>query len=719
MRKDKKSWDYQPPQQIALKEKLELDRMYSFKEIRGCMKESFPDLPGTAVESYLKTLEKLGDIVKVVTEDGPRFRNTQNLETVVGIVQWQPKGHALLLIEDEAGNKSDKNIFLSRKEAGRVLNGEKVRVKRIPALWRNSESVGEDEGIVIEVIESKPCHIVAENVGTTRDGWVGAVRPLETMFNSVFRISERHETRLSDELQAKVKDKGAILSGQLRRSGSFDRFSELYAFFDVKNVLGTWNDYGIETKIGLEWMQAEDRFYSNVLAEAHRVSTISIHDLMKDHGRKDLRKVPFVTIDGATTKDFDDAISAEKTEDGWKVFVAIADVSRYVSQGSLLDEVAKKRTTTLYMPHKAVPMLPEILSNGVCSLNPHVERAAMVCEIDITHKGEIKNANFYPAIMQSHARLLYDEVDKFIHTKGIAVEGLLPVKEIADENINLDKFDNVISNVISSLAECASLLRTQRNQPEFERIPEIIPVLGENGKATALKIIDEMTPANKLVEEFMLLTNYKAACFLAQSDNKAVLYRNQKSPEEGQTLLKSAKYETESYGHYGLGQEHYLHFTSPIRRYPDLLAHRAIKQVLGYSEEVVPKLEDVVKMGKDCTEVQRLSKGASNKARQWLIMEYASRNKGLVEAATIMKDMPRGWVVYGNESKISGYIPKPDNEEEREALLKQGLAIEIDRVDMFGEKVFLKVKPHDYLLVNETTVSVSDTPVDTVRKMKM
>lgn len=713
MRKEKKSWDYQPPQQIVLKEKLEVDKEYSFKEIREFMKESFPDLPGTAVESYLRTLEKLGDIVKIVTEEGPRFKNTQNLETVVGIVQWQPKGHALLLLEDENGNPKNENVFLSRKEAARVLNGEKVKVKRIPAVWRNSESIGEDEGIVIEVLESKPCHIVAENVGTNRDGWVGAVRPLETMFNSVFRISERHETRLSEELQTKVKTKGAILSGQLRRSGTFDRFSELYAFFDVKNVLGFWEDYGIETKIALEWMQAEDRFYSNVLAEAHRVSTISLQDLMKDHGRKDLRKIPFVTIDGATTKDFDDAVSAEKTKTGWKVHVAIADVSRYVSPGSLLDEVARKRTTTLYMPHKAVPMLPEILSNGVCSLNPDVERAAMVCEINISDNGDIETANFYPAIVKSHARLLYDEVDLFIHKNNLSVEGLLPVKEIEETNINLDKFDKTISSVVHSLSECASKLRLMRNQPEFDRIPEINPVLGENGKAVALKIIDEMTPANKLVEEFMLLTNYKAATFLSQSNNKAVLYRNQLPPQEGQTLLKSAKYETESYGHYGLGQDHYLHFTSPIRRYPDLLAHRAIKQVLGFSDESVPEMKDVVKMGEACTEIQRLSKGASNKAKQWLILEYAARNKGVVEEASIMKEMPKGWVVYGKETKISGYIPKPESEDERNALLENGLAIEIDRVDMFGEKVFLKLKPRDYLLVNEEKETIEP------KKMKM
>lgn len=702
MRKDKKNWDYQPPQQVFLKENLKSDKAYSFKEIVDFMKESYPELPGSAIDSYLRSLEKIGEIVKVVTEDGPRFRNTKDLEVAVGIVQWQPKGHALVLLQDEKGRYKEENIFLSRKEASRVLNGEKIKVKRVPAIWRNTEAVGEDEGIVIEVLESKPCPLIAENVGINKNDWVGAVRPLEMMFsNSIFRMSERHESRMNSEQQAKVKEKGMILSGQLRRSGTFDRFSDLYAFFDVKSTLGFWSDYGIESKIALEWMQAEDRFYSNVLAEAHRVSTISLQDLMKDHGRKDLRNVPFVTIDGATTKDFDDAVSAKKTNEGWKVYVAIADVSRYVAPNSLLDEIAKKRTSTLYMPHKAVPMLPEILSNGVCSLNPDIERAAMVCEIDVKEDGQVLKSSFYPAIVKSHARLLYDEVDLFMEQNEVNIEGLLPFSEKEDSSVDLDKFNSKISAVVKALAESASILRLSRAQPEFDRIPEIVPVLGDNGKAERLTIRD-MTPSNKLVEEFMLLTNYKAAQFLSESDNKAVLYRNQKPPAEGQTLLKSAKYESESYGHYGLGQDHYLHFTSPIRRYPDLMAHRAMKQVLGFSNDVVPAIEDVVKMGEICTEIQRLSKGASNKAKQWLILEFASRNKGLIETATVLKDLGRGWVVCGNESKISGYVPKPNSEEEQKKTLEEGLVIEIDRVDMSGEKVFINLKTPDYLLVNDS-----------------
>lgn len=691
-----KKGDYQfPPEQIFLKEKMSKDKSYTFSDILSILKEEYPEVKGNKVNLWLDNLEKDGDILRLVdTEKGIFFKSTKGLKKAVGVVEWQTRGHALLHVTDEHKNKTGETIFLPRNEAALVINGEFVKVKRVPSIWRGKES-SEDEGLVIQVLETQPHHTIAQVVENTKKDWHGAVRILEPMLNDKIKMSERYEDQVSEIESAKIKETGMFISGTVRRSGDFERWSGIRGFFDPVKALGKIDDYGIETKLALEWMNVKDSFTSKSLKEAEASQIITTETLLKDKGRKDLRNLKFVTIDGESTEDFDDALYAEKTENGLKLFVAIADVSRYVLPYSDLDIEAKHKATTYYMPHKVVPMLPDTLSKGMCSLNPQEERAAMVLEVNFDNNGKLTNNSFYPALIKSFGRLTYDEVDYFY--KGLNDKKLGEPAESDQVNmiqvrINVDGWNNKYGHILKALFECASILNKERNPIPFDRDPEIRYSLDKKGKISNLYVEKRETPANKLVEECMLLTNRTAAQILAEKGTHSVLFRNQKAPEEGQLFLKSAKYENNNIGHYALGHEYYMHFTSPIRRYPDLMAHRELKNILGFSDYIVPDAEETHDVGLRCTEIQRLSKGARIKADNWLIVQFAETMKKEPEKALIIRENEKGWIVQGEKTNLQGYVSKPKDKAEEEAVLKSGLNFEVDRVDFLAEKVFLKAK---------------------------
>lgn len=691
-----KKGDYQfPPEQIFLKEKMLKDKSYTFSDVLSILREEFPEVKGNRVTMWLDNLETDGDILRLLDEDkAVFFKSTKGLKKAVGIVEWQTRGHALVHVTDENKNKTGETIFLPRNEAALVINGEFVRVKRIPSIWRGKES-SEDEGLVVSVLETKVHHTIAQVAENTKRDWHGAVRILEPMLNDKIKLSERYETQVSESESARIKEVGMFLSGTLRRSGDFERWSGIRGFFDPIKSLGKIDDYGIETKLALEWMNVKEGFSANSLKEAESSNSITSNDLLKDKGRKDLRNLKFVTIDGESTEDFDDALYAEKTKTGLKLFVAIADVSRYVVPYSDLDIEAKSKATTYYMPHRVIPMLPETLSKGVCSLNPNEERAAIVLEVDFDNNGKLINKSFYPALVKSFGRLTYDEVDYFY--KGLNERNFGEPAESEQVNrvllrINVDGWNEKFGNILKPLFECASILNKERNPIPFDRDPEIKYSLNKKGKISNLYIDERETPANKLVEECMLLTNRSAAQILAEKGTNSVLFRNQKAPEEGQSFLRSAKYENNNIGHYALGHEYYMHFTSPIRRYPDLMAHRELKNILGFSTYLVPDSVETEEIGIKCTEIQRLSKGARIKADNWLIVQFAETMKKEPEKALIIRENDKGWIVQGEKTNLQGYVSKPRDKAEEQAVLEAGLSFEVDRVDFLLEKVFLKSK---------------------------
>ena len=333
-------------------------------------------------------------------------------------------------------------------------------------------------------------------------------------------------------------------------------------------------------------------------------------------GRVDLRNLPFVTIDGADARDFDDAVFCRTTRDGYRLLVAIADVAHYVTQDSPLDAAARERGTSVYFPDRVIPMLPEELSNGICSLKPDVDRLALVCELSLNVQGVPQKAKFYNAVIRSHARLIYEDVAQWL--------GDVRGKETS------------IKNQVLLLHELYLQLRVRREERGALDIDQMEAKFIFNAARKIERIeTRERNDAHRLIEECMIAANVAAAEYLTKHKLPA-LYRVHAVPdgeklvslrkflaEVGVTLpggehpeakdfaavltqaklrpdrnlietvllrsLKLAVYRGENAGHFGLALEAYVHFTSPIRRYPDLLVHRAIKLRLAHDRRLRPR----------------------------------------------------------------------------------------------------------------------------------
>lgn len=350
-----------------------------------------------------------------------------------------------------------------------------------------------------------------------------------------------------------------------------------------------------------------DQFAPQTLAEAKQFSANPAEPDFKD--RKDLRELPIITIDGATAKDFDDAVYTEVTSNGFHLYVAIADVSHYVKSGTSMDKDAYERGTSVYFPNFVVPMLPEALSNGLCSLNPHVPRLALVAEMNFDFQGQMMNSKFYEAVIESKARVTYGEA-----------------QEIVDGS-EISKFAHVKKNILccADLAKVLMARRFREGSLDLE-VPETELVIDGAGEPIDV-IKSERLFAHRLIEELMLAANVAVAKYLGSKDIPSI-YRIHEPPDplkmsllqkfisqfgskaqfSGEKLQKQltkalqeftnkpqasvvhiltlrsmsqAKYTIDNLGHFGLGFDFYTHFTSPIRRYPDLLVHRLIKNQIG------------------------------------------------------------------------------------------------------------------------------------------
>src|SRR4029077_12156064 len=383
----------------------------------------------------------------------------------------------------------------------------------------------------------------------------------------------------------------------------------------------------------------------------------------------------FVTIDGETARDFDDAVYARREGKGWRLWVAIADVSHYVRPGDALDQDARERGTSVYFPRRVIPMLPEKLSNGLCSLNPNVDRLAMVCEMKISQDGQIEGYEFYPAVFRSHARMTYTEVWQKLSSGK-------PPEHLAQ-----------LYSVFKVLLE----QRTRRGAIDFETV-ETRMLFDARGKIE--KIVQEpRNDAHRLIEECMLAANVCAGNFLAEhghpvlyrvhdvpaaekvtalreflaelgmqlpggeiprpKDYAQLLERIRKRPDFAllQTILlrslKQAVYSPSNVGHFGLAFEAYVHFTSPIRRYPDLLVHRAIKAVLaGKRYEGI----DWEALGLHCSETERRADDASRDVENWLKCYYMRDHVGSTFSGTMPGVVPFGLFVTLDDYFVDGLV---------------------------------------------------------------
>ena len=438
----------------------------------------------------------------------------------------------------------------------------------------------------------------------------------------------------------------------------------------VVEVLGQHLRPGMEIDVALHSHGIPVDWPDEVLDQASGFSTTV--DESAAAGRKDVREIPLITIDGADARDFDDAVWCERLEKGWRLMVAIADVAHYVSPGSALDDEAVSRGTSVYFPGRVVPMLPEVLSNGLCSLNPDVDRLCMLCEMTLDEKGSVKKTRFHNGILRSHARLTYDQVNEMLtDSKSLLREqhaSLIPMIE------ELHKLYQVLAKK-----------RRKRGAIEFDSNETHI-VFDDNKKIKEIIPI-QRNDAHKLIEECMILANIEAAAFLEEREVPA-LYRVHAGPKADrledlraflalralslgggdeptaldyaalaeaivdrpdrsviQTVMlrsmQQAVYQPKNEGHFGLALDQYAHFTSPIRRYPDLLVHRAIKFALEKRKvsEYLYSKEAMLALGESCSMTERRAEDASRDVVSWLKCEYmqdhvGSKFEGVVSAVT-------------------------------------------------------------------------------------
>ena len=377
--------------------------------------------------------------------------------------------------------------------------------------------------------------------------------------------------------------------------------------------------------------------------------------------RKDVRSLSLITIDGADARDFDDAVWCERLDNGWRLMVAIADVAHYVSAGSALDKEAVDRGTSVYFPGRVVPMLPEVLSNGLCSLNPEVDRLCMLCELTLDEKAKVKKTRFHNGIMRSHARLTYDQVSEMLTDNA---------SELRYKHAPLVPMIEELHNLYKALAK----KRRKRGAIEFDSNETHI-VFDDNKKIKEIIPI-QRNDAHKLIEECMILANIEAAAFLEGREVPA-LYRVHAGPKSDrledlraflalrsltlgggdlpsaldyaalaekiadrpdrsviQTVMlrsmQQAVYQPKNEGHFGLALSEYAHFTSPIRRYPDLLVHRAIKFAIENQKlsDYLYSKEAMVALGESCSMTERRAEDASRDVVAWLKCEYMQDHVG-------------------------------------------------------------------------------------------
>lgn len=456
------------------------------------------------------------------------------------------------------------------------------------------------------------------------------------------------------------------------------------------------------------------KWRSDVLKEAGRVGGKK----KTAKYRKDLRKLPFATIDGEDAKDFDDAVYCTKNNNGYKLYVAIADVSFYVEPGSKLDKEAKKRGTSIYFPETVIPMLPENLSNEICSLRPNEDRCSMICEMSIGLDGKRKKYKFYSGLINSKARLTYNQVEK--HLKKLP-----SIKQVA------------VRNSIKHLKNLTNLrlkLRNQRSALEINP-KEAILELNKNKEIKNI-VIKKSLFAHRLVEESMLLANESAAEFMHDRLNLGV-YRIHEDPEPskleilkkyfnipaqtakkllpleiinyclqqaheknddmGQILvlqtLARAEYSTNNLGHFGLQLKQYSHFTSPIRRYPDLLVHRLINSSLAH-KKLGTRQNELQDECENSSKLERRAEKASRQVEQVLICSYLKTKIGSIMDGVITGVADFGLFINLERYFISGLLHVSDLPDDRYQFLQDRNALKGTRrgtIYKLGQEIKVKI----------------------------
>ena len=585
--------------------------------------------------------------------------NKQDL--IAGRVIGHPDGFGFVK-PDDGGD----DVYLYSRQMRGLFHNDRVVVRII-----GRDRRGRLEGSVVEVLERNTHTVVGRFYQESGVGFVvpDNKRLVHHIIIPSDRIAGSEQNRI---VVAEITDQPT------KRTQPIGKILE---------VVGDHMAPGMETDIAIRTHDLPVEWPAAVAAEIAGLGT-EVPAAARD-GRVDLRRLPLVTIDGADARDFDDAVYCERTPKGWKLLVCIADVSGYVQPGTALDTEAHQRGNSVYFPDRVIPMLPEVLSNGLCSLNPDVERLCMACELYVSRAGKVTRSRFFAAVMHSHARFTYDQVAALLGDDGPRLR-----RRFAELLPHL--------HALYALYQALHGARVERGAIDFDTT-ETSFELDKQGRVLAIRPLVRNV-AHRIIEECMLAANV-AAARLFQRKRMPALYRIHETPKEEKlsdlreflaglslrlsggkrptakdyaTLLDAVRarpdrhlirtvllrsmqqaiYSSENTGHFGLAYPAYTHFTSPIRRYPDLIVHRAIKHLLagGTAADFDYAKPDLRRIGEHCSGTERRADEATRDVESWLKCEYMEDKIGAEFDGTITSVNSFGIFVELDRIHVDGLV---------------------------------------------------------------
>ncbi|HEY8539147.1 MAG TPA: ribonuclease R [Steroidobacteraceae bacterium] len=612
--------------------------------------------------------KRLAEEVETLLQDGEIVRNRRDelilrerVPLIVGTVTGHRDGYGILHPDDRTAP-----VILPYRQMREIMHGDRVAVR-----VSGKDHRGRLEGAVVKVLERTTQEIVGRLYEEAQIYFVIPDNP---------RISHRvliprdrlHGAKAGQVVLVKLVEPPSRTAQPLGH---------------VARVLGEHAAPGMETEIAIHSHGLPFEFPEEAIREAERFGD-SVSAAAK-RGREDLRKLPLVTIDGEDARDFDDAVWCEPTRNGWRLIVAIADVAHYVEPDSALDREALHRGTSVYFPNRMLPMLPEALSNGLCSLNPHVDRLCLACEMRVDSRGKVTRSRFFEGVMRSAARLTYTKVAAYLANPAAAHDP--QVEAVGD-----------LLRHLHALYKALAGARLRRGALDLD-VPELKVHFDGEGRIAAL-VEQPRNDAHRLIEECMIAANVEAARFL-KKHRIPTLYRVHGQPEEEklqqlrqflqgfgihlpvdrdltpkdlsavldkvvgneeahliQTVvvrsLPQAVYQPENIGHFGLALPEYAHFTSPIRRYPDLMVHRGIRHVLrgGTAHDFPWSTARLAEIGQQSSFTERRADEATRDALSWLKCEYMQRHIGEEFDAIVTGVVDFGLFVQVKGLQIDGLV---------------------------------------------------------------
>ncbi|TRX52823.1 ribonuclease R [Thalassomonas sp. M1454] len=689
------------------------DKGHPMSFVQLCKELQYKDDAAVGLKRRLRAMENAGQLVFTKFK---QYAVATKSSVITGVVIGHRDGFGFLKPDE-----GDKDLYIPYYEMRKLIHGDVVEAR----VTASDDSKGRQEVKVLDILEPRKDKIIGR---LFVDKSVITVIPEDAKIN--------HEIIIPAEKRLAARQGQMVIVEIIQRpskhSGPVGK---------VVEVLGEHMAPGMEIQVALHQHDIPHEWPSELLAE---ISTLppEVDDAAKN-GRIDLRELPLVTIDGEDARDFDDAVYCQKHENGgWTLWVAIADVSYYVRPGTALDGEAIKRGNSVYFPQQVIPMLPEVLSNGLCSLNPDVDRLCMVTEMSINAQGKLTSAEFYPAVMRSHARFTYTNV-------AAILEGDTELRSQHQALVpHLEQLHAMYHTLLAA--------RRERGAIEFET-EEVRFIFNADRKIDSVEPVVR-NDAHKIIEECMILANVATAQFV-EKHQKLGLYRVHDKPNEDkynnlvsylselgvpikkkdeptsadfgdiinliadrpdheliQTMLlrsmKQAVYQSENIGHFGLSLPGYSHFTSPIRRYPDLVIHRAIKAILEQQQANKVNIgfyqyddKEVTELGEHCSMTERRADDATRDVSDWLKCEFMRDHVGDTFEGVISTVTNFGFFVRLQDFHIEGLV-------HISSLGKDFYSHDEVRMCLVGEKSGKKYHVGDLLEVQVAAVNLDEKKID-------